>query len=78
MEKSIDDLLNEFEASCKGLDADEVAQAKELLAEILQMPAEKLRWVHWVLETSLALEDLGDPELVDDFWRRLGVDVAES
>ena len=31
-----------------------------------------------VWATPEALEALGDPELVDDFWRRQGVDVPEK
>lgn len=75
MAKSIEDWLSDFEKRCEGLPAGEVAQAKVLLAEVLQMPAAKLRQVVRVLHQAEAVRAAGGD--VEAFWCGLGVNVPE-
>jgi len=72
---TFDELLDRFRRNCAeaGCDPVEIEEAASILEELRGWPAAKLRQLLELHEYVEALEALGDPELVDDFWRRQGV-----
>ena len=72
---TFDELLDQFRRNCAeaGCDPAEIEEAASILEELRGWPAARVRQLIDLREYVDALVALGDPELVDDFWRRQGV-----
>ena len=78
MEKSLDERIAQLRLNCADCDPAEVEKAVAILHQVGTWPAEKLRQVVRVLDQAEAVRAEGGEELVDMFWRSLGVDVDAS
>jgi len=72
---TFDELIDQFRCNCveAGCDPAEIEEAAAILEELRDWPAAKVRQLIDLHEYIDALEGLGDPKLVEDFWRRQGI-----